>query len=681
MIEKFFDPKSIVIVGASSNPKKVGFALVSNLVGNNSRKIYPVTLNEKEILGLPTFVKVSDIQDEVELAIIAVPAKSVPEVLSNCGEKNIKNAIIISSGFKETGLSGAELENQIKEIAERFGITLLGPNCLGIIDANNGLNLSFAGQKPLAGSIAFLSQSGALGTSMIDWAIKEGIGFSKFISLGNEALLTEIEFLEYLEKDPKTKAILMYLENIADGAKFIDVLSKITKSKPVVVIKAGMGSHGNLAVMSHTGALAPKPAVFISACKQAGAVTVSSLRGVFDVIKILSQNTDINKPAQRLIILTNGGGPSVIAADLVDRSESLTLTELSNETKEKLRQILPLSAAVGNPVDILGDALAERYEQVLDILIKIDEADAIIVILTPQMMTEPVETAKVLVKYKNKHKVFPVFIGGSSIEPGRNELIKSGIVCFEFPRNIIDALDYLARGAGKIKPPHYSKGLQRDISYEAGKMIEFEEMHRIFSDYGISISGKFVSNKENLPQALRECGEGPYAAKVISQAAVHKTEAGAIKLYIKNGDEARLFWEEMEQKLKSFDPQASVDGVLVQKMAKGREIIIGMKRDNTFGPVILFGLGGILAEAIKDTALRVAPVEREEALKMMKEIKGVKILEGLRGQPPVNFEALADIIVKLSKLSLEHPEIKEIDLNPVMATEDTATIVDARMMV
>jgi len=687
-IKKFFDPKSIAVIGASGNKNKVGYSLVANLIDEKNRKIYPVTLNEKEILGFPTFTSVLDIPEEVELAIIAVKAEIVPQILSDCGRKQIPNVIVISSGFKEMGSRGKELEDQIAKIAKEQNIALIGPNCLGVIDAKDGFNASFSAQKPLPGSIAFLSQSGALGTSMIDWAIAEGIGFSKFISLGNEAQLTEIDFLEYLENDSETSSIIMYLENINNGAKFLETVKRITSKKPVVVIKAGMGSHGNLAVMSHTGSLAPQPAVFIAACKQAGAATVSSVRGVFNVVKTLSQTGFTEDPIQRLIILTNGGGPSVIASDLVDRSQSLSLSVLSDDVKENLRKVLPPMAAIGNPIDIGGDALASRYEDALEILSKVDDADAIMAILTPQTMTDAVGTAKVLSKYKDKKRIFPVFIGGHSIQDGRKELINSGLAHFTFPRDVVDSLDYLARNSPKLRHSfghefrHHGESI---VVSDSGEMLEFTKTISLLSEYGILINGKFITRKEDLAETLVLCGEGPYTMKAISKEVIHKTETGAVRLNISNFDEASFIWEELWTKI------PAVEGILVQKMIGGptfakasvgtREVIIGVKRDNTFGPTILFGLGGIFAEAIKDTALRIAPIEKNEALKMMREIKGIKILQGMRGEPSVSFDLLADILVNISNLALAHPEIKEIDLNPVMATDNSAIIVDARVMI
>ncbi len=668
-LEKFFNPKSVAVIGASSDKNKVGFALMANLLAGKKREIYPITLGEKEILGIPAFVSVLDVSEKIDLAIIAVRADIVPQVLSDCGKKEIPNIIVVSSGFKEIGPAGKKLENQIAAIAKQNNMTILGPNCLGVIDTKNDLNASFSPQKPLAGKIALLSQSGALGTAMLDWAIGEGVGFSKFVSLGNEAQLTEIDFLKFLKDDDDTDSILIYLEKVSDGPELMRLLKSITPKKPVVILKAGVSDYGASAIMSHTGSLAPESRVFTAACQQAGAIMVPSLRKFFNISKLLSLGVKVNAPISRLIVLTNGGGPSVIAADEIGLSRSLSLVSIHEDVKEKLRGVLPSMAAVGNPVDIIGDALAERYEKALDILCGVKDADGIIVMLTPQMMTEAEATAHLLSKYKNKKKIFPVFIGGPSIQAGRSDLLQSGLVNFAFSKDVVYGLDSLANYAPKIL---LSKTA---FVFDSVSQMPFEDMTKILGEYNISIKGKFINRKEDLENALRECGEGPYAMKAISNNIVHKIDVGAVKLNISNLEEANVVWEEMWQKF------VQLDGILIQKMAEGKEVIIGMKRDATFGPTILFGLGGILAEAIKDTALRIAPIEKEEAFKMMQEIKGIKILQGMRGEPPVNFDLLADIIINLSRLALDHPEIKEIDLNPVIAAESSAAIVDVRLMI
>jgi acetate---CoA ligase (ADP-forming) len=683
-LNNFFNPKSVAVIGASNDQNKVGYSLMYNILAGSKRAVYPVTLNEKNICGVPAFKSILDVPGEIDLAVIMVHASIVPAVLIDCGKKGVKNAIIISAGFKEIGGEGKELEDQIAKIAEENNIALLGPNCLGTIDANNDFNASFVARKPLSGSVAFLSQSGALGAAVLDWAVDEGIGFSKFISLGNEATLTEIDFLKYLAEDENTKSILLYLEQTTAGSELLRLLKQITTKKPVAVLKAGVSSYGASAIMSHTGSLAPEAKIFEAAMKQSGVMIISSLSEFFNVTKLFSFDICTNPPVQNLVIVTNGGGPSVIAADEVGLSKSLSLVSLSSETKEKLKKVLPEMASVRNPIDVIGDATLERYRSVLDILCDVEEVDGIIVMLTPQKMTDIKSVAELLSKYKKRKKIFPLFMGGPSVKEGNKFLTDFHMMHFHFSRDIVEALDILANSATsprllrKSPSPCEGEGKKEETSLH---QMPFLEMAKIFSEFNLNIAGKFINKKEELENTLRELGDGPYAMKAISGEAVHKTEAGAVRLNISNFEEASQVWEELWTS--PIFGCSKMEGVLVQKMesAKNREVIIGMKRDATFGSTILFGLGGILAEAIKDTTLRIAPIEKPEALKMMQEIKGIKILHGLRGQPSVNFDLLAEIIVNLSNLSLAHPEIKEIDLNPVMATESSAIIVDARVMI
>ncbi len=696
-LNNFFNPKSVAVIGASADKNKVGFAIMSNLVSgcDTSRVIYPVSISEKEILGLKAYSSIKEIPLNekvgpfIDLAVIIVRADIVPQILTECGERGIKDAIIISAGFREIGEVGKALENSVKEIANKFEIALLGPNCLGTIDSHADFNASFGAKKPIKGNIAFLSQSGALGTSVLDMAVKEGVGFSKFISLGNEAQLTEIEFLEYLVNDDDTKAILIYLEKLSDGKKFMELVSEITKTKPIAVLKAGRSERGIQAVMSHTGSLAPEDSVFSAALKQSGAVAVESIREFFNMAKLFQLG--IIKPLRNLAILTNGGGPSVVAADLIDLSRSLSLTELPDSTKEALHKILPSMAAVGNPVDIIGDALSFRYEEALKILSDEKEIDAIILMLTPQMMTEVEATAKLIVQYRSKKPIVPVFIGGPTIEKGIEYLVRNGLVNFTFPKDAVEALDSLAlchfydstchsRESGN--PGKLNHSIKNTVwSENASRIMNFADTIELLKEYGIPLTGIFIKEKTKLIGAISKLGTGPYAMKVISSEIVHKTDVGAVSLNLKSIEEANTAWNLMEKKILKENSNAQIEGFLIQKMGVGREVIIGMKRDATFGPTILFGLGGILAEAIKDTSLRIAPVSKDEALRMMQEIKGVSILSGMRGEKPVDFDALADITVNLSRLAVEHSEIKEIDLNPVMVTDTNAVIVDARVMV
>ena len=684
-INNFFNPKSIAIIGASSDKSKVGYALMANLSLNQAsgeRNLFPISLNETEILGHKVYHSLKEIEQNIDLALIAVKADIVPQIVSECAEKNIKNIIVISAGFKEVGEPGALLEQEIAKIARDNDISLLGPNCLGTIDTHSNLNASFANSSPKKGKTAFISQSGALGTAILDKAISAGIGFSKFISLGNEAVMNEIDFLEYIKDDPETKAIIMYVEKIADGKKFMEITREITKEKPIVLIKAGRGQSGQKAVMSHTGALASDDSVFRTACKQSGIIVVDSIRELFNMVSLFELG--IYEPISKLAILTNAGGPAVIASDLVDLSRYLSLVQLEEKTKEELKKVLPSMAGINNPVDIIGDALADRYESALDILVKEKEIEAIITILSPQMMTEDEKTAEVLIKYSQNRKIIPVFVGGPNVSGGINKLRENGLVNFGFPIDAIEALDKLASVSDKSSTKLLqSKNLgttHQNKSETNTTMLSYEETDKLLERSGVLLSGILVKEKDELREAMSKLGSDSFSMKVMSKDVVHKTDLGAVSLNIKTLEEAESAWDSMISNVTNKIPNATIDGMVIQNMASGKEVIVGMKRDATFGPVILFGLGGIFTEALKDTSMRVAPVTRGMALKMIHEIHGFNLLNGLRGEQPVDFDKLAGLIVAISELSIANPNIEEIDLNPVMVRPDGLDVVDARVI-
>lgn len=670
-MENFFNPKSVAIIGATNDKNKVGFSIMTNLLKNTERKFYPISISEKEVFGIKTFENIKNIPNKIDLAVIAIRADIVPQIIEECGEKDIKQIIVISAGFKEIGEQGKILEEKIKSVAKKYVISLLGPNCLGIIDTHSDFNASFAVEKPPKGGISFLSQSGALGTSLIDLAISENVGFSKFISLGNEADLTEMEFLEFLGKDENTSEIMIYLEKLSKGQEFIKLAKEISKTKPVVVLKAGRSTRGMEAVMSHTGSLAPEDSVFSAACKEAGIIETESIREFFNVAKLFQLG--IKKPLTKFAIITNGGGPSVVTADLVDMSKSLSLISIKEETKESLKKVLPPMAALGNPIDIIGDALAKRYDDALQILCKEKEINAIILILTPQMMTEVKETAELVVKYRKEIPIIPVFLGGPFIEKGLKILKENGLVNFNFPKDAVEALSALA--TGKEKQSEGSQTSAKDTVLS--KMMSFANMSKLLNDYEISLNGVFVKEREEIKEAVQKLENGPFAMKAISSDIVHKTDSGAVRLNLKDENEIEKAWDEICAK----NPDAKIEGMILQPMISGKEIIIGMKRDAVFGPTILFGLGGIFAEILKDTSIRIAPVDYENAKKMITEIKAKKILLGSRGEKSVDIDALAKLIEKISRLAVEHPEIKEIDFNPVIITSENISVVDVRIMI
>ncbi|MEY4731770.1 MAG: hypothetical protein RL681_716 [Candidatus Parcubacteria bacterium] len=678
-----FDPRSVAVIGATPEPQKVGYSLMRNLLAGKPREIFPVTVSQTSVLGKRAYRSVLDIESPVDLALIAVRADIVPHVLTECGKKRVPFAVIISAGFKESGGAGIQLEEQIRAIAKKYKISLLGPNCLGVMNGRADLNGSFAADKPMPGDIAFVSQSGALGSALLDWATTHGVGFSKFVSLGNEAGLTELDFLDYLATDTESNAVLIYLEHVTDGATFMALAGRLAKKKPVVLIKAGRSARGRQAVASHTGSLAPEDAVFTAACRASGIIVVESLRELFNLARLFRMG--IRQPLRRLAVLTNGGGPSVIAADLIDSSPSLELAELSETTKQKLRAVLPPMASVGNPVDIIGDGGASRYEAALGILINEKNVDAIMVMLTPQMMTETEKTAELLVSYAKKKPLLPVFMGGAAIQKGVARLEHRGLGNFWFPDDVVSALEALALGRAEGPAgPGYKKSAPASAPTTHAKrpvrLMDYSKTEKLLRRYGIRLDGAFVRSPKELPAAGKKLGKGPLAMKIVSPDVVHKTDAGGVVLNIADASAAAGAWEHIIHSVKKSYPKARVNGMVLQRMRNGKEVIIGMKRDPVFGPAIIFGLGGIFVEAMKDTALRVAPVNAKSANEMVREIKGFPLLKGLRGERPVNIAALEKLAVSLSRLALANPKISEIDLNPVIATAKEAVVVDARVI-
>ncbi len=680
-LQKLFDPNSVAVIGANNTEGSVGYALMKNILAGKTREVYPITLDEKEVFGHVAYTSVTALPKTPDIAIIAIPAPAISKILKECAEKGVTTAVVISAGFKEAGEEGKKLEVEMRETADKYDITLLGPNCLGVMDAHTQWNASFAVNSPLKGGLGFVSQSGALGTALLDWANREGVGFSKFVSLGNEAQLTELEFLEYLRDDDETKAVLLYLEKVTNGAKFLELARSVTEKKPLVVLRAGRSARGSKAVASHTGSLAPSDKVFEAALRQAGAIPVDSTDTLFALAKLFELG--ITSPLQNLVILTNGGGPSVNTADLIGFSRSLELVEFTEKTKGELRSVLPPMAAVNNPIDVIGDAGPQRYKDTLNILLELDRIDAIITLVTPQMMTDPKDIAKVFVEMKHKKPIIPVFMGGDTVQSGIEVLHENSMLSFSSPANVVAALDALARGAPKPEGEAATHNTSTHLT-----MLPLEKMQRVLEQFNLYLDGEYVKHPDEIQGALERLGNGPYAMKAISTDLVHKSDLHAVKLNLKTAVEIEASWHDMQHYIdehtkgtRAAARQATIEGVLIQKMVRGVECIIGMKRDATFGPVIIFGLGGIFVEILKDSSMRIAPVTMEEALKQIHEIQGLPLLTGARGAEPVDLEALATMITSLSTLALEHPEIEEIDFNPVFATPTGTSIVDARMMV
>ncbi|MFA5128050.1 MAG: acetate--CoA ligase family protein [Patescibacteria group bacterium] len=674
-----FNPKSVAVIGAAPDKKKLGYVIVANLQKNKKLKIYPVNPMFKKVGSLRCLASVKKISGHVDLAVIAVKPEIVPAVLRECGEKKIQHVIIITAGYKEIGAEGAKKEAELVAIAKKYNINLVGPNCLGIMDTSSELNAAFGNDLPLKGKVGFISQSGALGTALLDWATEQKIGFSKFVSLGNAAGATEVDFLKFFGEDKNTDVIVMYLEGLSDGKQFVETAKKISRVKPIIVIKAGRSERGAKAISSHTGSLAPSYEIFRTACRETGVIAVDSLEEMLNAVQ-LSLAHPKRLPSE-WVILTNGGGPSIITADLIEGSSNLSLYNLSDETQNSLKKVLPPTASCHNPVDIIGDALSDRYDSALKVLIQDKKDFGIIVLLTPQRVTPVAGIAETILKFSDKKIIIPLFIGGKAITPAEKIFMSAGISNFRDPADLIKAISSLAVYQIKTQqPPSSAEPSQHATAVSTTRQMSFDEAGVLLGKYDLSVIGKFIEAKNKLPLYENKVSF-PWAMKVVSPDVIHKTDFSAVKINITDLASAQKAWDEMSDAIKEKIPSARIDGYVLQPMKKGVEVVVGIKRDPSFGPVIVFGAGGIFTEILKDAVTHLCPVDEKTALEMINETKISQILKGARGQKSLDINALAKIISSLSRLAHKEKSISEIDLNPVIVDESGAYIVDARVMV
>lgn len=698
MLESLFNPNSIAVIGASREPQKVGYAVLNNLIKFDYRgRLCPVNPSASEILGLKAYPKVFSAGKNIDLAVIAVPARFVPETLMDCAAAGIGAAVILSAGFKEAGPEGVRLEADVKRIGRDNNIRILGPNCLGIINTANDMNATFAAGMLPRGRNAFFSQSGALGIAILDWAIGNRMGFSKFISLGNKTDLNEIDFIEYFINDPDTDIILGYIEDVVDGKRFLNIAGKATKIKPIILLKSGGTEAGARAASSHTGALAGSEIAFNAAFKQTGVIRAASIQELFDSALAFSGG---KLPAgDRLLIITNAGGPGIIAADTSEKL-GLKLPQMSKDTIEAMSALLPKNASLYNPVDIIGDANSERYAVVLNKAISDPNVDGIIVILTPQAMTDVDNTAEIIINTSKAtdKPVIASFMGEMRVRDSIERLKANSIPNFSYPEAAVRALkrlhDYnVWRHAEKDNPPSppFTKGgkggfdavkdsiksLLQSGRYEAGEDVAMA----ILSHYGFTFPQRGMARSAKEAAAIAEKIGFPVVMKISSPDILHKTEVGGVKLNVTTDAAAEDAFIEITSNVKRLMPDALINGVMIYEMIKGgKEVIIGVTYDRTFGHMIMFGLGGIYVEVLKDVSFRIAPVSRGEAVSMINEIKTSALLKGARGEKPVDIEAVVDGIESVSALISDFPMIRELDVNPLVVMNRGAIAIDARII-
>lgn len=694
MLGKFFSPDSIVVIGASKKPGKLGFQILQNILsGKYSGKVYPVNPKASEILGLKCYPDVSSIPDVPDLAVIVVPARFVGSIVEECGKKGTKAAVVISAGFKESGSEGRKREQELIEVAKKYGCSFIGPNCLGIIDTYSELNVSFAPFMPAKGNIAFISQSGALISAVLDWSKKEKIGFSRIISMGNMAGISESKLIEACAADERTKVILFYVEGVKDGKEFVRRVSKITKNKPVIAIKAGLTASGSKAASSHTGSLAGMAEAYSAAFKKTGVLQVSNMEELFDLALVFAYQPIMK--GDRIAIITNAGGPAVLATDSVEK-QLLKVAPLSEETMSVLKNNLPPAANIYNPVDVLGDATEHSYKIALDIVMKDEAVDGIVVIVTPQTITKPFETAQVVVENANRYRktIVASFMGGVSVEAAIDFLRQNRIPNYEFPeravrslRGMVDYTKTLSRhetfekkiDADKQKAAEVIDSLKK----QGIKNLTDFQARKIFEIYGIKGPERFLAKDVKSAVSAAEKIGYPVVAKIVSPDILHKTESGGVRINITNSDEMRKAFDEIMISVKAYSKTASIEGIEIQEMVRGvQELIIGVKKDVQFGHLIMFGLGGIFVEVLKDIAFGIVPVSQQEALDMIMEIKSYKLLTGFRKLPEADIPAIVDTILRVSKLCEDFPEINQLDINPliVKSRNNGIVMVDARII-
>ncbi len=681
MLEMFTQPRGVAVIGASTSPDKLGYQVLHNIIRYGYEgAVYPINPTASEILGLRAYPSVLDCPDPVDLAVVLVPNKAVPAVMEQCGQRGVKGAVVITAGFREVGPHGKALEQQVVEIVRKYGMRMVGPNVLGIIDTVCKLNASFAAGMPLRGKIAFMSQSGALCTSILDMALGQGIGFSRFYSIGNKADINELDLVTAWADDPETRAIMAYLEGITNGPEFIRIASQVTRHKPIIAIKSGTTSAGSAAVSSHTGTLAGSEAAYDAAFKQSGIIRAGSVQELFDFAQAFARQPLLESNA--IAVITNAGGPGIMASDAIEHA-GLRLASLTPETKQALQAKLPAAASVANPVDVLGDALADRYAMAIEMVLADPNVSALLVVLTPQTMTQIPETAEALGRLSKAYNkpCFGAFMGDAAIKQGVEIMRAYGVPNYQVPERAVAAIAAMWRYRNWLNTPplHVEEfPVDRDkvkavfarVRSEGRVTIGDAEAREVMEAYGIPLPKSGLAANPDEAVALAESIGYPVVMKIASPDILHKSDIGGIKLNITSASEVRDAFDLLVYRAQRFMPDATIWGCQVQQMVKGgREVIIGMNRDPQFGPLIMFGLGGIYVEALKDVTFRVAPIDRRNATEMLDEIRAYRLLRGVRGEKPSDRAAIVDTLLRVSQLVTDFPEIVELDINPLMVFE------------
>jgi len=696
-LTSFFNPKSVAIIGASKSPEKIGNVIVKNIISSGyTGKVFPVNPREKEIEGLACYPSISATPEPVELAVISVPAALVLDIATACGKSGVKNLVVITAGFKETGKEGLRLEHKLVETCRRYKMRMLGPNCVGFMDTHTPINASFAAGFPLEGEIAFISQSGAMVVSILDWSHSVGLGFSKFISLGNKADLTESHLIENAADDPHTKVILCYIEDVENGPLFLETARRASRKKPIIILKSGNSQAGARAASSHTGALAGSNLAYEAAFRQCGVIRARSMPELFDLAIAFA-----NQPAprgERVAIVTNSGGPGIVATDSIEL-KSLKMARFNRETVEQLRKNLPAESNVYNPVDVLGDAKSDRYRFALDKVLADQGVDSAVVLLCPGGVTEPVETARAMIEMRKTYPEKPLFaayMGGKQIAEGAKLLSGAKIPCFTFPEPAITSISGMVsytrtKNISKYEEiPSYDdvdsktvEAIFNNVKMDKRLVLLGSEAAKVLAAYGIPTAATGLATQPEEAAELADKMGYPVVLKIASPNLMHKTDVGGVLAGLDSFEKVRLGFIEIIEKIQRYLPRVVIYGVEVQKMMpKGTELIIGMSRDVQFGPLIAFGLGGIYVNLIKDVSFRLANgLTVTEIKKMITETKAYTLLRGYRGEKPADVQAIVEVIGRFTKLVTDFPEITEVDINPIFAYNRGVSAVDVKITI
>lgn len=699
-LDSFFNPRRIALIGVTINPNSVGGKTLTNLVGSGFKGVvYPVNPTSEAVLGIQCYPNLNSLPKNADLAVICTAAEKVPETVKECGEAGINNIIIMSAGFKEIGKKGIELEKKILDYKKSFeNMRILGPNCLGLIVPSMNLNVSFASGMPKPGNIAFISQSGALCTSILDWAMEKNIGFSYFLSIGNTLDVDFADLIDFLGEDEKTKSIILYIESISNARKFITAARSFARSKPIVAYKAGRYPESAEVAASHTGALASEDSIYDAAFKRTGITRVYDIGEIFAVTELIGKNK--MPDGSNLGIVTNAGGPSVMATDTLFK-ENGNLAKFEESTITELTKTLPPTASVKNPVDVLGDAPTKRVTKTAEIVLKDKNVDALLVIITPQSMTNPTAIARGIIGINEatRKPILAAFLGGEKMREGLKLLSDSGIAAYSTPEQAVTAfmilVDYSRNLLSLYETPKdipVEFTLDRDkirkefnsLIKGSGSLLSEELSKKILNSYGIPVTLPEIAHNED--EALKIAGKigYPVVLKIHSKDITHKTDVGGVALNIVDDKLLRSSYRNILKNVKDKNPKALIEGITVQKMITEKnpvEMILGIKKDAVFGTTIMVGMGGIYAELFKDRALGFPPLNETLTSRMLESLKIFPLLNGYRGMKPVNINKLNEVLIRISYLAADFPEIKELDVNPLLVFESGVIAVDARIII